>query len=75
MAGTLGATIVGILFGMLAAAGAARLIVAMLYNTSPAEPAVFVVVPLVVACVALLAAYLPARRAGRIDPVVALRTE
>jgi putative ABC transport system permease protein len=75
MSAMLGATIVGILSGMLAAAGAARLIAAMLYNTSPAEPAVFALVPLVVACVALLAAYVPARRAGRIDPVVALRTE
>ena len=65
MSGMVRATVAGIAFGMLAAAGAARLIAAMLYNTSPAEPAVFVTVPLAVAGVALLAAYLPARRAGR----------
>ncbi len=75
MSGTLRATGAGIVAGMLAAAVTARLITSMLYNTSPAEPTVFVAVPLAVAGAALLAAYLPARRASRIDPVVALRTE
>jgi predicted permease len=75
MSGMLRATAAGIVSGMLAAWATARLITSMLYNTSPAEPIVFLAVPLAVLSAALLAAYLPARRASRIDPVVALRTE
>jgi ABC-type antimicrobial peptide transport system permease subunit len=75
MSGMLRATAMGIVLGMIAAAGTARVMAALLYDTSPAETGVFLTVPLVVTAVTLLAAYVPARRAGRIDPVLALRTE
>jgi predicted permease len=75
MNGILWATMIGIVLGTIAAAGLARLIATLLYNTSPVDPEVFAGVPLVVAAVALLSAYLPARRASRIDPMCALRSE
>jgi len=68
---TAGATVIG-LAGSLAAA---RLIRGQLFGVGPADPATFVVVPVVLAAVALLACWLPARRAARVDPVIALRTE
>jgi ABC-type antimicrobial peptide transport system permease subunit len=48
---------------------------AMLFGLTPTDPAVFVVAAAVLAATALVAAWLPARRASRIDPVVALRHE
>jgi putative ABC transport system permease protein len=46
-----------------------------LFGVTPRDPLVFVVVPLVLAIFAGLGVWLPARRAGRVDPVVALRVE
>jgi predicted permease len=60
-------------FGIAVAAG--RFVKPLLFQTSPQEPAVFVVVGVVVLVVALLATVIPAWRAGRVDPVVALRVE
>jgi ABC-type antimicrobial peptide transport system permease subunit len=63
----------GIFAGTLLAALAAPAMAAFLYGVRPHDPLVFVVTPLTLLAVALLASYLPARRATRVDPVTALR--
>jgi putative ABC transport system permease protein len=65
----------GVAIGLLAAFGLARLIASQLFETSAADPPTFAVVPLLLGTVAVLACYLPARRATRVDPMVALRRE
>jgi putative ABC transport system permease protein len=67
--------IAGVVTGLAAALGLARLIASMLYEVRPADPISFTVVPLVLVTVAFVASYLPARRATRVDAVVALRHE
>jgi len=66
---------VGVGAGALVALGLTRLLQSQLYGVSAADPVTFVAVPLALLGVAGLAAYLPARRATRIDPVRALRSE
>jgi len=63
----------GILVGLILAAFAAPAISALLYGVRPIDPFVFLVVPAVLAMVAMLASYIPARRATSVDPIVALR--
>jgi putative ABC transport system permease protein len=65
----------GIVVGLIAAAAATRLLQAMLFQTTATDPATFVVVPIVLALVAALAALIPALRATRTDPIVAMRAE
>lgn len=65
----------GAVTGLLLAAGATRALRGWLYGISPTDPATFVAVVAGFAAVALLACWLPARRATRVDPVVALRAE
>ena len=65
----------GILIGSGFALGLTRLLAALLYGTTPADPGTFIVVAAFLASVALLASYLPARRATRVDPTLALRAE
>jgi predicted permease len=65
----------GIVLGLICAWAAARLMTAFLYGVKPVDPLTFVGVSLILLGVALAAAYIPARRAMRVDPMVALRHE
>jgi ABC-type antimicrobial peptide transport system permease subunit len=65
----------GILVGTATALGLTRLIETMLFGVTPRDPFVFISVAILLAAVALLASYLPARHVVRINPVVALRYE
>jgi predicted permease len=62
-------------FGLLLAFGLGRLCAGLLFQVSPFDPLAFTIAPAVLIGTALLACYLPARRASRVDPLVALRTE
>jgi len=68
-------TLIGVAAGLLASLFAVRLISGLLYGIGATDPATFIVVPLLLMAVALLASYIPARRATRVDPLVALRYE
>jgi putative ABC transport system permease protein len=67
--------VVGILIGAGSALATTRLLSGLLYGVSGADPLTFVLVAIVLALVVLLACYFPARRALRVDPLVALRSE
>jgi ABC-type antimicrobial peptide transport system permease subunit len=67
--------LIGIVFGILAAAGAARVLVSLLFGLSTFDPPTFLGVSAILAAVALVAGYIPARRAMKVDPMVALRYE
>ena len=65
----------GIVLGLAAAATTTRYLESMLFGVTPLDPTTFIVVPLLFLVVALLASYIPARRATNVDPLVALRYE
>ena len=65
----------GVLIGLVAAVGMTRLMSSLLFGVNPMDPVTFGSVALGLSAVALLASYLPARRAAMGDPVVALRSE
>jgi len=67
--------IVGMVVGIALAFGATRLLSSVLFGISASDPFTFVMTPAVLAAVALLASYIPARRATRVDPVRALRSD
>ena len=67
--------LVGLAAGVAGSAGLTRLLAGLLYDVRPLDPVVLGGVSLLLAAVALLASYLPARRAARIDPIAALRCE
>jgi ABC-type antimicrobial peptide transport system permease subunit len=64
---------VGIATGVFLAAFGASMMASLLYGVRPHDPAVFLAVPLLLLVVAILSSYIPARRAAKVDPMVALR--
>jgi predicted lysophospholipase L1 biosynthesis ABC-type transport system permease subunit len=66
---------VGLVFGLVAAAAAAPLLERFLYGVGGLDPVTFLLVPLVLVAVAALASWLPARRAARVPPSLALKSE
>lgn len=72
-----GATIVvfGVTAGLAGSFVLTRFLQAMLFDVKPTDPITFVAIPGILAAVALLACFIPARRATRVDPLVALRHE
>ena len=66
---------IGVAVGVVAATGLMRLLKSLLFGVSPLDPFTYVSVPVVLAVSAMLASYLPARRAAAVDPVEALRAE
>ncbi len=66
-------TVGGVVIGLAGALALARALHGMLFEVSASDPATFAIVPLLLAAVALLACYFPARRASRVDPLAALR--
>ena len=67
--------LIGVAIGMITAFAASRYIASMLYGVSALDPITFVLVPLFLATIALLATYLPARRATHVAPTVALQSD
>ena len=65
----------GVAIGLLGALGLTRLMSSLLFGVSPLDPLTFASVAAALSAVALVASYLPARRASLVDPVVALRAE
>ena len=68
-------TAIGTVLGLAAAASLTRVMSSLLYGISPLDPLTYVAVPVVLLSAALLASYLPARRAAAVDPVLALKTD
>ena len=66
---------IGVAIGLAAAVGLMRLMKSLLFGISPLDPLTYAVVPLVLVVAAMLASYLPARRAAAVDPVETLRAE
>jgi ABC-type antimicrobial peptide transport system permease subunit len=66
-------TLVGVVVGLASAFGLARFVASLLFGVKAWDPAIFVIVPIVLTFVALMAVWLPAGRASRVDPVIALR--
>jgi ABC-type antimicrobial peptide transport system permease subunit len=68
-------TVLGVGIGLLGAYWLSRFISSLLYGVSPQDPRVFVAAPIALAAVAAVAAWIPALRATRVDPITALREE
>ena len=68
-------TVAGLVVGVAAGLGATRMLAGLLYGVSPTDPATFAVVVAILASVAVVACYVPARRATRVDPTIALRAD
>jgi ABC-type antimicrobial peptide transport system permease subunit len=70
-----GLSAAGAILGILAALGATRFLASLLYGVHPFDPLTYATVAVILGVVALVACFLPARRAMRVDPIVALRYE
>jgi predicted permease len=70
---TLQLALIGIAIGTVASFAVSQLIASLLFGTTPTDPLTFLVMALVLGAIALVAGYIPARRASRINPMVALR--
>jgi predicted permease len=68
-------TLLGVGFGLAASLGATRLLASQLYDITPTDSVTFVVAPIMLLTVALLACLVPARRATNVDPLIAIRQE
>ncbi|UCD74300.1 MAG: ABC transporter permease [Phycisphaerales bacterium] len=68
-------TLIGIVLGLAVALGCTRVLSTLLYGVSPYDPLTFAAIAFLLLAVALLACYIPARRAARVDPMIALRYE
>lgn len=66
---------IGVVIGLIAAFGVTRVVRSLLIGVSPTDPISFISVPVFLGVVAFLASFVPARRATRVDPIVALRAE
>ena len=66
---------VGVLLGLAGAFALTQTIRTMLYGVAPTDTLTFVLVPILLVVVSLIACWLPARRAAKVDPMVALRAE
>jgi ABC-type antimicrobial peptide transport system permease subunit len=66
---------IGVGIGLGAAAGLTQMMKSLLFGVSPMDPATFAAIPVVLVGCAVVASYLPARRAARVDPMEALRSE
>lgn len=67
--------VIGIIVGLAGAAAVTSVLVKMLFGLGPHDPVSFVLTPAVLATIAIAAGYVPARRALRVDPTIALRSE
>jgi putative ABC transport system permease protein len=67
--------LVGIVIGLSASLALTRFMISVLFGVSPTDPVTYIVIPLLFVSVALIACYIPARRATKVDPLVALRSE
>ena len=68
-------TLIGLVIGVVISLGFTRVLRVMLYDVSPSDPLTFISIALLLVTVATLAILIPARRAMRVDPMVALRYE
>jgi putative ABC transport system permease protein len=68
-------TLIGVVIGIAGAAALTRLMHGLLFNTSATDPITFILISVLLSVAAFLACFIPARRAAKVDPLIALRYE